>query len=294
MPKVVVSMVSFNTKNYLEKSLRDIENQKTTATVEIWVLDNNSKDGSEDLVSSKFPKVKLIKSKENLGFAGGQNQILSQASADYYLLVNPDTRIPKDAVERMLNFFSAHPDCGILSCRLKGFDGKLHANGGDLPFNLALLAWLFNLESIGIKANFHRNDAKYYEKPGGSGWVGGTFMMIKKEVLEKAGLFNPLYFMYVEDVDLCYRALKKGFKVMIDSEIEIIHKSGASSKDPKFYQWRSEFQNLILFYKENLGLLPSIWLRMLIYISVFLRMIVFALLGKGGKSYIYAKVLANI
>lgn len=294
MPEVLVSMVSFNTRNFLEKSLGDLERQKTKARIQIVVLDNNSEDGSQDMVSSKFPEVKLIKSHENLGFAKGQNKILSQFKADFYLLVNPDTRIPDDAVEKMVSFLALHPGCGILSCRLTDFNGGLHPNGGDLPFNLALLAWLFNLESFGLKTNFHRSDSEYYEQSREAGWVGGTFMMIRKEVLEKAGLFNPLYFMYVEDVDLCYKALKKGFKIMINSEIEIKHKSGASSKDPKFYQWSSEFKNLILFYRENLGLIPSICLKLLIYISVFLRMIVFALLGKGGKSFTYAKVFASI
>lgn len=294
MPKVVISVVSFNTKNYLESCIKDLKSQKTDAHLEIWVLDNNSEDGSSDMVAEKFPEVELIRSDKNLGFAKGQNEILEKAKGDYYLLVNPDTQIPEDAIEKMVNFSEDHPGCGILGPKLAGFDGKINQNGGDLPVDLALLSWLFNLEFFGIKTNFHRKDPRYYEKPREAGWVGGTFMLIKREVLEQAGFFNPGYFMYVEDVDLCYRVKQKGFKIMINPEVEVKHKSGASSKDPKFYQWKNEFQNLILFYRENIGIFPSIVLTFLIYISTFLRMVVFALLGKGEISLSYAKIIASL
>lgn len=294
MSKVAVSIVSFNTKNYLDKCVENLSLQKTQTEIEIWVLDNNSEDGSAEMISQKFPKVKLIRSNKNLGFARGQNEILSQAKADYYLIVNPDTQIPGDAVEKMVNFFLENPDCGVTSCKLVGFDGKTHSNGGDLPFNLALLAWLFNLEVFGIKSNFHRTDFEYYQKPRGVGWVGGTFMMVRRQVFEKVGFLDTDYFMYVEDVDFCYRALGKGFKVMINPDVEVKHKSGASSRNPEFYQWKNEFQNLILFYRKNVGIVPSVILRWLIYISAFLRMVMFAILGKGGVSITYAKIIAGI
>lgn len=246
------------------------------------------------MVSKKFPKVKIIISEKNLGFAGGQNEILKKAKADYYLIVNPDTRIPGDTVEKMIEFFKSHPDCGVLSTKLVGFDGKIQSNGGDLPFGIALLSWLFNLESLGVKANFHRSDNEFYSSARETGWVGGTFVMVKKEVFEKIGFFNPDYFMYVEDVDFSYRANKQGYKVMINPQVIISHKSGASSDDPRFYQWKSEFRNLILFYQKNFGFLPAVILKTVIYFSIFLRMTAFLLLGKGGKSRIYAKIFAKL
>lgn len=292
--QVAVSIVSFNAKDYLKKCLEDLIRQKTSAGIEIWVLDNNSQDGCAEMVSKKFPKVKLIKSEKNLGFAAGQTQILKKAQADYFLIVNPDTRIPEDTVEKMIEFFKAYPECGVLSAKLVGFDGKIQSNGGDLPFGLSLLSWLFNLENLGIKANFHRSDKEFYNSKSNVGWVGGTFMMIKKEVFDKTGFFNPDYFMYVEDVDLCYRAGLLGYKIMINPDVSIRHKSGASSGNPRFYQWKSEFQNLILFYKKNIGNISALILKVLIILSVFFRMIAFLLLGKGGESRTYAKILKSI
>lgn len=294
MSKIIISMVNFNSGNYIKDSLRELNSQTAKKDMEIWVLDNNSTDESPDFIKESFPKVKLIKEDKNLGFAKGQNVILKKAKGDYYLIMNPDTKIHDDAIEKMVNFMEENSDCGISSCRITDFNNQMSSNGGNFPFGLALLSWLFNLESLGINSNFHRMDKEYYLESKTVDWVGGTFMMIRKEVLEKIGFFNEKYFMYVEDVELCYRASKKGFKIMINPEVEIKHKSGGSSDDPRYFQWKNEFKNLILFYKENVGVFQAGVLQILIYISVFLRMIAFGILGKGGTSRTYAKVLAEI
>lgn len=294
MSKVIVSIVSFNSKDYIKKCLQDLSDQKTKSETEIWVVDNNSSDDSKTMIKKDYPKIKLIESEKNLGFAGAQNLILEKTKGDYYLLLNPDTEIPPDSVEKMIEFMEENPDCGIAGSRIIGFDGKVNSNGGDLPLGLAALSWLFNLESFGIKSNFHREDPEFYNSKNNKGWVGGTFMMIKKEVVEKVGLLNPEYFMYVEDVEYCYRAKKQGFKIMINPDLTIKHKSGGSSIDPRQFQWLNELNNLILFYKNNFGLLGSWSLKILIYFSLVLRIIAYALLGKGGASLTYAKIITKI
>lgn len=295
MSKVIVSIVSFNSKDYLVNCLKNLKNQKTKKEIEIWVVDNNSTDGTVEMLEKVFPKVKLIKSDKNLGFAKGQNMVLRKAQGDYYLMVNPDTEIPENAIESMVKFMEENKECGIAGSKLTAFDGSFQSNGGDLPFGLALLSWLFNLESVGIKTNFHRTDKDFYLTGGSKGWIGGTFMMVKKEVLEKVGLLNEKYFMYVEDVEFCYRAQKKDFKIMINPEVVVKHRSGGSSvKNPRLYQWQNEMKNLILFYKINLGSFWALVLKLLIYISLVLRIAVFALLGKGGISTTYAKIAVSL
>lgn len=294
MPKVIVSMVSFNAKEYLRDSLTDLLKQKTNSEIEIWVVDNNSYDGSVQMLKKDFPKVKLLEEEKNLGFAKAQNIILEKAKGDYYLLVNPDTKIPEDAIEKMVKFMEENPSCGIASSKIKNFSNSMESNGGDLPFGLALVSWVFNLEILGIKSSFHRSDKDFYESKKDLGWVGGTFMMIKKEVLEKVGLLSPEYFMYVEDVDYCYRAKKKGFKIMINPEVEIQHKSGGSSKNPRLFQWQNEFDNLIIFYKQHVGYAQSGLVRVIFFLGVLLRMIAFAITGKVGYAKAYAKIISNL
>lgn len=295
MTKVIVSIVGFNSKDYLVSCLKDIGNQKTKLDIETWVLDNNSSDGTIEVLEKDFPKIKLIKSDKNLGFAKGQNKVLGKAAGDYYLMVNPDTEIPDTAIEKMVRFMEKNKDCGIAGSKLTAFDGSAQSNGGDLPFGLALLSWLFNLESIGIKTNFHRLDKDFYMSRDSKGWIGGTFMMIKKEVIEKVGLLNEKYFMYVEDVEFCYRARRKGYSILINSDVVVKHRSGGSSvKNPKLFQWQNEMKNLLLFYRSNLGPVWTLVLKVLIYISLVLRIAAFAFLGKGGTSVTYAKIAVSL
>lgn len=294
MSKVIASIVSFNSQNYLKNCLKDLLNQKTNSEIEIWIVDNNSSDNSVPMIKKDFPKIKLLESDKNHGFAGAQNLILSRAKGDYYLLVNPDTEIPEDAVAKMVTFMEENPGCGIAGSKIESFNGKINSNGGDLPTGLAALSWLFNLESFGIKSNFHRDDKDFYETPGNKGWVGGTFMMLRKEVIEKVGLLNTDYFMYVEDVEYCYRAKNEGFKIMINPGVTIKHKSGGSTENPNEFQWLNEFNNLILFYKNNFNLISAWGLKLMIYISLVLRIIAYTLLGKGGTSLTYAKIITKI
>lgn len=303
MSKVSVSLVEFNTKELLKRTLQGLLKQKNVA-LQIWVVDNASSDGSAKMVEKEFPQVKLITNKANVGFAAAHNQVLRRVRTDYVLLLNPDTTLPADGISKMVEFMEDHLNCGIASCKIVGTDGSLHSNGGDLPFGLSLISWLFNLEIIGNLPNFHRREKSFYEKVNQVGWVGGTLMMIRRSVIAQVGLINEDYFMYFEDVEFCFKAWQKGFAVMINPQVQIEHISGASSQDPNLRQWSGEFRGLIYFYKNvvfarsayhrPVGLLASWLIKMLVYISIILRIIVFGLIGKLQFSRTYVKVLAEI
>ena len=145
------------------------------------------------------------------------------------MVLNSDTVLEDGAIDKMLIFMKDNPSCGIAGCKMKGFDGNLQPNGGDLPFGMALLVWLFNLETFGIKKpTFHRTETEYYNNTHEVGWVSGSFMSIGKEVLNKIGFFNEKYFMYFEDSEFCHRAKEGGFSVMINPLVETSHLSGGS------------------------------------------------------------------
>ena len=289
-----VSIVSYNTRELLKNCLKELENQKCSQRIEIWVLDNNSSDGSAQMVSKEFPKVHLIQEKTNEGFAKGHNKILKEIHADFVLVLNPDTQIPDTALEKAYVFMKDHPNCGISSCKIVGFDGSLHSNGGNFPVGLSLVNWLFNLEVLGLKKNFHREEKGYYEKSREVDWVGGTFMMVRPEVFAKIGYFNEDYFMYFEDAELCFLAQKAGYSVMLNSDLTIKHVSGASSIDPRLRQWRGEFKGLILFSKKQFGYSYGIFVTILVYIAVVARILAFALVGKLNFSKTYAKILFSL
>ncbi len=291
--KIAVSIVSFNTRDLLRNCLRQVFRQVGDFSLDVWVIDNASLDFSAEMVEKEFSKVHLITSDKNSGFARGHNQILKQIKADYVLILNPDTKIPEDAITKMVDFMQKE-NCQIASCKIIGFDKKLHSNGGDLPFGMALFSWLFNLEGLGVKPNFHRQEGDYYQKAREVGWVGGTFLMVKQEVFSRTGFLNEDYFMYFEDVDFCFKAKKAGLKVMINPGVVVEHASGASSSDPRLFQWKSELWGLIHFYKKNTSALEAFLVKILVYKSIILRMIAFGLLGRLTVAKTYGKVLVSI
>lgn len=290
---IVVSIVEFNTVNLLKKCLDTLFNKKWKNNLAVWVVDNASSDNSVEMVEKNFPKVNIIKSEKNVGFGAGHNIVFKKVKADYFIVLNSDTEIEDDIFDGMVDFMEQNKTCGISSCKVIGFDGKLQPNGGDLPFGKALINWLFNLDFMGGES-FHRNDKEYYSKSHEVGWVSGNFMVIRKEIIEKLGGFDESYFMYFEDVDLCFRAKKAGFKVMINPGLSIKHLSGGSLDNPKLRQWGGEFKGLIKFYEYHRGKLAGILIRLFVYFGITLRMIAFAIKGNLSYSLNYAKIITNI
>lgn len=292
---IVISIVEFNTKKLLEDCLQSILGQKFKENVKIWVVDNASSDGSVEMIKKNFPEVKLIESNKNLGFGAGHNLVFKKANADFFLVLNSDTILENGAVENMVDFMKKNPSCGIAGCKIKGFDNRLQPNGGDLPFGWSLITWLFNLETFGIKKpNFHRTEPEYYNNAHEVGWISGSFMFVRQEVLSKIGFFNEKYFMYFEDTEFCQRAYERGFSVMINPLVEISHLSGGSLDKPQLRQWTGEYKGLIRFYRDKSGILAAVFIKFLIIISSILRIISFLCLGKKEQAKTYVQVVASL
>lgn len=287
---ISVSLVSYNTSELLEKTLNLIFAQENVKP-EVWVVDNNSSDNSVEMVKKKFPKVHLIISKKNLGFAKGQNLALREIKSDYTLILNPDTEFEKNTFSKILKFMKNNPEVGVSSTKILDQSGKLVSNGGDYPTGWPLFSWLFNLDKSG--KSFHRSDNAFYNSKN-IDWVGGTAMVVRKDVFEKIGYFNEDYFMYFEDVDFCYNAKRAGFQIGFIPDAEITHISGASSKNPRYNQWVGEFRGLLIFSFKNFGILYGFYVQILVYLAIIARIFAFAVFGKLDYASIYLKVLTNL
>ncbi len=309
--KIAVTTINYNSKENLRKLLKKIFNQRLSRSslrenkaslpvenLEVWMIDNDSPDKGGVELKKQFPKLNFIESKDNVGFAKGHNLALKKIHADYILIINPDVEIPDGAIADMVEFMEKNPDCGVSSSKLIYADGTVQSNGGDLPLGMPLLVWLFNLEMIpGLEkalGNFHRTDLGYYKSPHQVGWVGGTFMFLRREILEKVGFLPEEYFMYFEDTDFCYQVQKKGYKVMINPEVTIKHFGGASSNDPKFAQFKGEAVGLEIFYQKYFNKLEVMMIKLLLLISVAFRIIAFAIAGKPAVAKIYWRVLPYV
>lgn len=294
MNDLTISIINYKTKDLTAKCLDSILKKKWDIKYEIYLVDNGSEDGSVEFFEKKYPKVKLIDAKKNLGFAAGHNLVLKKVESPYVLILNSDTEILENTLDEMISFMKDNKEIGIASCKVLNVDGSLQPNAGDLPFGFALINWLFNLESLGIKNSFHRNEKQFYETKHEVGWVSGSFMMIRKTVFEKIGYFNEKFFMYMEDVELCKRVKDSGFKIFLNPTVTVKHSSGGSSQNPQLRQWLGEYRGLIILYQLTFGEMAAAGIRVMIYVSSILRLIAFQLIGKGETSNKYAKVIRSL
>ena len=206
MHQLSIVIVNYNVKHFLEQVLYSVEAASQQLDVETWVVDNNSVDGSMEMVQEKFPWVKAIINKDNLGFSKANNQAIRQSNSRYVLLLNPDTVLQEDTLHKCIEYMDAHANVGGLGVRM--IDGKgcfLPESKRGLPTPKAAFYKMSGLASIFPKSKeFGRYHMKYLSE-----WetnevdvLAGAFMMLRSETLDKIGLLDEQFFMYGEDIDL--------------------------------------------------------------------------------------------
>ncbi len=297
--KLAILVLNYNTKYLLNDCLTSLfKILNPDADAKVILIDNASKDGSVEMVKKKFPEVKIIENQQNLGYSSGNNVGLKKVKADFYLLLNSDTLVLKDSLINLVNF-AKNSDFGIISCKLIFKNGEFQPNAGDFPFGFALFNWISGmdglLESLGINVpSFHINNVGYYEKSKKVGWVSGTAMLIKSETISRIGYLDEDIFMYGEDVEYCYRALRNGINTGWTNSATIVHIQGGSSKDANFKQWLGEFKGILYIYKKYFDILSLMMISLLIKFFIILRIFFYFLAGKLNISKTYAKVFINI
>ncbi len=250
-----IIIVNYNVKEFLQNLLHSIEKASSNITKEIIVVDNASDDGSIEFINEKFPKVKLIANNVNLGFGKANNIGFKQATGKFILLINPDTIVAEDTLEKMIRFIETNKDAGLAGCKILNPDGTLQlACRRSFPG-----PWTSFTKVIGLSSLFpdsklfacynltYLNENQTYEVDA----ISGSFMMMRKEVYEKVGGFDEQFFMYGEDLDLCYRIQKSGFKVYYVHTAQIIHYKGESTKRSSLDETKVFYSAMHLFVKKH-------------------------------------------
>jgi GT2 family glycosyltransferase len=242
---------------------------------EVFVVDNNSVDGSIDLVRQKFPQVKLIVNDTNTGFSVANNQALKQAIGKYVLLLNPDTVVQEDTFEKVISFMNAHPTAGGLG--IKMLDGK----GNFLPESKRGLPtpWVAFYKIFGL-AKLLPNSKKFgqyhltfldKDKTHQVDILSGAFMLMRKEVLDKIGLLDETFFMYGEDVDLSYRITQAGYQNYYFADSSIIHYKGESTKKSSVNYVVVFYKAMAIFAKKHFSNKGAGAYIFFIYLAIYLR-----------------------
>jgi GT2 family glycosyltransferase len=278
--KLSIVIVSWNTKDLLEACLQSVYSYPPDQSFEVWVVDNHSQDDSVVMVRAQFPQVKLIACEENLGFAGGNNRAIPNCQGEYVLLLNPDTEVKPEALNELVAFMDGQPDAAAAGSRLLNADGTLQPSCHPVP-TLSREFWrMFYLDKL-IPYGVYDMKKWDMEQPREVDVLMGASMLLRKEVLEKVGLLDEGYFMYSEEVDLCFRLQKAGWHLYWVPQSQVIHYWGQSAKQVlakmflqlyrgKLRFFRKHYSGFtVLLYKIVLGsaalfrlaLMPLVWLR---------------------------------
>ena len=286
-----IIIVNYNVKEFLQNLISSIYKAGQKIKYEIIIVDNASDDGSIEFLHEKFPDIKLIVNKKNLGFSKANNIGLSIAKGKYILLLNPDTIVQEDTFERMIGFFEQTPDAGMAGCKILNPDGTLQlACRRSFPgpwtsfCKVTGLSNLFPNNKLFARYNLtYLDENQTYEVDA----ISGSFMMIKRETYEKVGNLDEQFFMYGEDLDWCYRVQREGYKVYYVHDTQIIHYKGESTKRSSIDETKIFYNAMHLFVKKHFAasFIVEIILRLAIVIRKFI-----AFLGRR-KTIITAVIL---
>jgi N-acetylglucosaminyl-diphospho-decaprenol L-rhamnosyltransferase len=229
-----VIIVSYNTREMTLACLRSIFEQARDDSFEVIVVDNASADGSADSIERDFPQVRLVRSPHNIGFARANNVAAGMAGGEYLLLLNPDTVVLDHAIDHLMTFAAEHPGAGIWGGRTVFADGSLNPTS---CWRFMSLWSLFTL-ATGLTALGRENDL--LNREGYGGWqrdsvrqvdvVTGCLLLIRRNLWDRLEGFDESFFMYSEEIDLCYRAGQLGARPMLTPDATIIHYDGASKQ----------------------------------------------------------------
>lgn len=273
--KLSVVIVNYNVCFFLEQCLQSVQAALSGMQAEVFVVDNNSVDGSVAMLKQKFPWVKLIVNEKNTGFSVANNQAMRVASGEYVLLLNPDTVVKEDTFIKAVRYLDDHADAGALGVKM--IDGK----GNFLPESKRGLPtpWVAFYKIFGFSSIFPRSRVfgKYHLSYLDENRINevevlpGAFMLIRKKVLDEVGLLDESFFMYGEDIDISYRITKAGYKNIYFPESSIIHYKGESTKKGSINYVYLFYNAMLLFARKHFTGRNSGSLQFLIQLAIFFR-----------------------
>jgi GT2 family glycosyltransferase len=253
---LTVVVVNYNVRELLRDCLRSLQASQSRWSFEVIVVDNCSSDGSAEMVGADFPEVRLIVSPSNDGFAAANNRGIRAAQPSrYVMLLNPDTVVPPDALERLVDFMEAHPEAGVLGPKLVKGDGTLDlACRRSFPTPRIAFYHAFGLDKLFPNSpEFAQYNLTYLDEDELSevDCVVGAAMLVRGEALEQAGLLDESFFMYGEDLDWAFRIRQRGWKVFYNPAVVIVHYKGQSSRQRSVRSILAFYDAMVTFHRKH-------------------------------------------
>jgi GT2 family glycosyltransferase len=300
-----IIIVSFNTREVLRECLDSVVRESAALRVQILVVDNNSADGSIAMVEHDCPQVQLIRSPVNLGFGAANNVALTMATGQYFVLLNSDAFFQPGALSLAIGHMDSSPECGLGGGLLIGRDGSQQPSSRSFHSLVHDAIVMTGLAAAFPKSHFFGHFDRTWADVHAAAqvdWVPGAFSIIRPAALARAGIFDPAFFLYYEEVDLCRRIKQLGYSIWYWPDIVIVHIGGESSRQLKTLEvsskaaqvvlWR--MRSTLLYYRKHHGPQAYLarWLEIVLYRITILRNYLSRSSARQGRKRHYKTLLA--
>lgn len=281
-----IIVVNWNIKDALKDCLESIRKNVSDIAYEVIIVDNNSSDGSVDMIEKEYPEVTLIKNRQNLGYGRANNQGIMKAKGKYVLILNPDTIVLPETAEKMYRFLEENPEVG--ACGPSILDINYQPSH---PVIYDPTIWeLFGKDTF-LRKFFPKLCSPLYPQPKKRREVerlSGCCFLSRKEALRTVGLFDERIFLFYDEADLFFRLRRKGWPVYYLPELSIVHLHGKSVSLFSPFQKESFIRkSSLIYFRNRYGLIPSIFLRIFLILSYLLYVIILETFGFLSRKEIY-------
>ncbi|MFJ1570812.1 MULTISPECIES: glycosyltransferase family 2 protein [unclassified Pseudomonas] len=284
---VDVMVVNFNTGALLQPMFDALRRADSETLASYLVVDNASVDNSLERLAEVCPEALLVSNRDNVGFGRANNQLLEHLQGRYALLLNTDAFVASDTLEKTIAYMDQHPDCGVLGVRLEGREGDLQPCCRYFPTPLNVFIARTGLKRLfpGVKMvdemNWDHDSVRECD------WLPGCYYLVRREVLDQVGLFDPRYFLYYEEVDHCKRVKQAGWKVVFYPHTTVVHIGGESSKSVAKLEAASrqisayQIESELLYFRKHHGVLGLILHMLLVCVGDLVLALKALLKGRG-------------
>ena len=275
-----IIIASWNAKVHIDRCLHSIFSSPISPSLEVIVVDNNSSDGSVDLIETKYPQVMLVKNTSNLGFGKANNIGIRLSKGKFLCLINSDVEVLPGSIEKMIAYLNNNPSIGMLGPKIVGPTGTVQRSCMGFPTLANVFYHAVCLDSLfPYSKRFGRQLMTYWkhDRISDVDIINGCFWVVRREALETVGLLDEQFFMYGEDMDWCKRFWKAGWRVTFFSEAKAIHYGGASSSNSPIRFYLEMHRANLAYWKKHHGPVSQVFYRSLLVIRHIIRIIIHSL-----------------
>jgi GT2 family glycosyltransferase len=273
-PHLDVVVVSYRCRELLESCLESLHSKGMNGWMTLRVVDNASADGTAEMVARSFPEVDLVAAKRNLGFAAANNLALARGDSEYVLILNPDTRVDPRVLPTLVSLMERYREIGVCGPALVRPDGRPdHAASRAFPTPMSALGWFSQMGRLRAAPSFLRGYAAPPSRGGPVDAVNGAFMLARRDALDQVGWFDEGYWMYMEDLDLCYRLAQSGWFTWYEPSVTAMHVKGGSAgavRNPRLtYHFH---RGMYRFYRTHYAADRAWPVNLAVYVGIALKL----------------------